>query len=47
MGRPFSGTDYAKGKIEAWFSIKNNEVGLLENGNRVSEIEIKKYFNLG
>jgi hypothetical protein len=41
------GIGYSKGKIEAWYSIEKKEVVLLENGNRVSEIDFGKYFDLG
>jgi hypothetical protein len=41
------GFDYAKGKISGWYSIKNNNVALLENGHEVTEIDFKKYFLLG
>jgi len=41
------GISYDKGKIEIWYSIEDNEVGLFEDGNRVIEIDFKKYFLFG
>ena len=41
------GIAYASGKIDAWLSMEDQEVGIFENGNRVTEIDFKKYFLLG
>jgi hypothetical protein len=41
------GIGYSKGKIDIWYSIEDNEVGIFENGNRVTEINFKKYFLFG
>jgi hypothetical protein len=41
------GISYAKGQINIWYSVKENEVALFENGIRVKEIEFKKFFLFG
>jgi hypothetical protein len=38
------GIHYRKGKIDIWYSIEKNEVGLFEMGNRVEVINFKKHF---
>lgn len=41
------GIAYAKGKIDAWYSLDNGEVGLFENKARVEKIDFEKYFPFG
>jgi hypothetical protein len=41
------GIAYGSGKIDAWLSIEDKEVGIFENGNRVTVIDFKKYFLFG
>jgi hypothetical protein len=40
------GIAFGKGKIDIWYSIDKNIVGLYENGRPVTEIDFKKYFLL-
>lgn len=40
------GIDYRKGRIESWYSIKQDKVMIFENGKIVNEIEFKKEFFL-
>ncbi len=41
------GINYAKGKIEIWYSFLLNEVTFIENGTNVNFIDFKKYFSFG
>ena len=38
------GIGYGKGKIDIWYSLDKDEIELFESGNRVAEIDFKKYF---
>jgi hypothetical protein len=38
------GIGYGKGKIEVWYSLKEDKVELFENGNRVTAIDFGRYF---
>ena len=38
------GIGYGKGKIDIWYSLDKDEIELFDNGNRVTEIDFKKYF---
>jgi len=41
------GISYGKGKIDIWYSSDKDEIALFDNGNRVTEIDFKKYFPFG
>jgi hypothetical protein len=41
------GIGYAKHKIDIWYSMENEEVVFLENGDQVLKIDFEKYFLFG